>query len=132
MHLEADKTFGHFVDKLSHSQDYSNDIIAFNVGNNPPYNYQLNFENDIQELNFTQKPIIFMSKWFHSESNDLQKYQNVVHVDWNKRFGQLNDFGILNDFKADRGHWCSPGVPDHAVFALNNLINLLTVIFKYL
>ena len=137
MHFEQNKTLYNYYTKLKeHCNDINAfndiDILIFNPGNDPHYELS-NLKDDLNKLNFTDKPIIFLTQWrMRPKINPLPKelmdkmykeYDNLIWIDWPKKFKYFKR-GYSSSL-ADGLHPCMPGIPDHGMLLLNNLINTL-------
>eukprot|EP01083_Nonionella_stella_P092621 259321_1 len=127
------------------------DVIVFNIGNHPWYDWENNLENDLRALNHSNKFVLFLSEWWDraystkplkyyasSRRSFDEKYPNVIWIDlmkrntlkmlkWRKR---MRDFGkeqsmVCETSDHHTAHLCLPGAPDHHTLEIIELINLL-------
>ena len=133
------------------------DVIVFNVGNKPRYNIDKLLLNDLQALHHLNKPIILLSTWWDWSHDEVPKiyedkprleqlykdYPNLIVINlyrrnhvkllkWNKESLPFH-YGKYRWILAEgepTGHMCQPGVPEHNILAITELINLLIRIYK--
>eukprot|EP01084_Bolivina_argentea_P302684 522494_1 len=126
------------------------DIIIFNVGNMPWYDFEKYLETDLKLLNHSNKFVILLSEWWTRASitqplmfnetflKEFEiKYPNVIWLDlwrrntlklikWKYGVGFGKQRSIVRENVQPRvNHFCLPGVPDHHMIELIELINLL-------
>ena len=151
--------FREFDDNASYLNEYvvrNLDLIVFNVGNYPKYNIEKHLFNDLKALNHFDKPIILLSTWWNCCGDELpfvfrndellnklyEDYPNLIVLNLfrrnTKKLLRWNE--TLEPFHYDKyrwilaegepeGHMCQPGVPEHHILALTELINLLIEIY---
>eukprot|EP01084_Bolivina_argentea_P120743 214068_1 len=133
------------------------DIIVFNVGNEPAYQFETDlFYHDLEQLNHLNKPVLMVSPWWDWFKNEhelimdnktfinqlYEKYPNLIWINYYKRHHLKL---IKYDNEVDRhygkyrwilsegepwGHFCQPGVVEHYIVALTELINLLLTLYQ--
>ena len=124
------------------------DVIIFNLGNHPWYDFSTEFPADLEYLNHSDKPVIFIAdghpfKTLIRAMGKGLKYKQKGNGDLRvKRGCRLirNVFpNLLLLSERDRierhvdgeavpligGHYCMPGVPSHHALSLLHLTNLL-------
>eukprot|EP01084_Bolivina_argentea_P286995 492414_1 len=132
------------------------DIIIFNIGNRPVYDFYNDLMKDLEYINHLNKPVLFLGQWYdwflqeqpldYGNSTFLRnlerKYPNLIFINlygrnheklfqWNETLTPFH-YGkyrwIIAEGEPD-GHLCQPGVPEHHTLAMTELINLLLHIY---
>eukprot|EP01083_Nonionella_stella_P021131 58587_1 len=107
------------------------DILIFNVGNDPGYKADIYLESDLHFFGMEKRSVVLMSKWYVDDTLPLKSFEldNVIVMDWSFRLRRLgshkNPKKLQTKWQAWTGHYCMPGVPDHAMLSINHLVNLL-------
>ena len=144
-HEQNKSIFDYFLQQNAMNDSQNMDILIINEGNGPIYDVQHRLMDDLRRLNHTNKSIIFLTPWedtgmsqsTFSVSKYLKKqrykrklykmFPHLIYVDWTERFSEYPSFEKL---RSSYLHMCIPGIPDHAMLALNNLINVLVKLYS--
>jgi hypothetical protein len=123
------------------------DILIFNPGNQPMYDYQKHFAQDLRIMNLEHKPVIWSNGWYGGlhvlpVHEFFVQHPNVLWIDFRFRirhklwiYDGMNLSTSNVRYLLENGglpsHYCQPGITEHMTLALFEVINLLTAIDKY-
>ena len=151
--------FKDFKDDREYLENYikNQDIIIFNVGSKPIYDIDEHLLQDLKFMNHLNKPILLLSQWWDWRHDNVPSiYRNKTRLD--KLYKDYPNLIVINYYERNRikllkwnktslpfhygkyrwilaegepnGHMCQPGVPEHHILALTELINLIIHVYN--
>ena len=123
------------------------DVIVFNEGNGPPYDFEEKLEGDLSAMQHTEKPVILLRTWWeryfrylddqNKIGNLTAKHPNLLYVNAARKYSKYQSedteaFIALKEGGSKYwGHFAQPGVPEHYAMDILHLIDVVTTVQQH-